>query len=210
MRTRIKISGITVPEDAVSAASAGADFIGIVMTEGPRRVSRERAREIADAVPAEEMLVAMFAEESPEVVARTIDRLPLHAVQVAGWSDPGKDLPCDVWHLLRGATLPDPTTLPLAPLRTYLLDASDARGAGGAGLCPDWEWARRAVNAGVRLFVAGGLNPDTVDALVREVRPFGVDATSGLELEFGRADPAKIRAFVERIREADRVRPRLS
>jgi phosphoribosylanthranilate isomerase len=210
MRTRIKVCGITAPEDAVLAASAGADFVGVVMTESPRRVTQERAREIAGALPPEALLVAVFAQETAETVARAIDGLPVHAVQVAGWSEVREGLPCDVWHVLRAATLPDPATLPLAPLRTYLLDAHDARRPGGTGLRADWDWARRAVNVGVRLFVAGGLSPENVDALVREVRPFGVDASSELELAIGRKDPAKLRAFVARIREADRVRPRLS
>ncbi|HEY2923960.1 MAG TPA: N-(5'-phosphoribosyl)anthranilate isomerase, partial [Candidatus Eisenbacteria bacterium] len=74
----------------------------------------------------------------------------------------------------------------------------------------DWDWARRGVNAGLRLIVAGGLHPGNVSELILNVRPFGVDASSGLESEPGRKDPEKVQAFVERIREADRARPKRS
>ena len=66
------------------------------------------------------------------------------------------------------------------------------------------------MNAGLRLIVAGGLNPDNVTELIQEVRPFGVDASSGLESEPGRKDPTKVQAFIQRIREADRARPKRS
>jgi len=74
----------------------------------------------------------------------------------------------------------------------------------------DWEWARRCVEVGRRLFVAGGLSADNVAPLVRDIRPFGVDASSALESEVRRKDPRKVRAFLERIRESDRDRPKRS
>jgi phosphoribosylanthranilate isomerase len=210
VRTRIKVCGITTPEDAAMAANAGADAIGVVLTESPRRVSLDRAREIARAVPALVHIVGVFADESPEAVARAIADLPLHAVQVRGWIALEPSLACDVWHVLRNASLPEPSSLPMVPLRTYLLDSHDPASPGGTGRRADWDWARRGVNAGLRLYVAGGLNAANVAELVLEVHPFGVDASSGLELAPGRKDPAKVHAFIERIREADRIRPKQS
>jgi phosphoribosylanthranilate isomerase len=98
----------------------------------------------------------------------------------------------------------------MVPLRTYLLDAADETRPGGTGKRADWDWARRGVNAGLRLVVAGGLTPENVTELVREVRPFGVDAASGLEIEPGRKDAVKVQTFLQRIREADRTRPKRS
>ena len=209
MRTRVKVCGVTTPDDAAMAARAGADFVGVVLTESPRRVTTERAREIAVVLPPDTLLVAVFSDESPEVVAGRIEDLPVHAVQVRGWDDlPGSAY--EVWHVLRDATPPDPATLPMVPLRTYLLDAADPARPGGTGRRADWDWARRGVNAGLRLIVAGGLTPENVSELILEVRPFGVDASSGLESEPGRKDPGKVRTFVARIREADRDRPKRS
>ncbi len=210
MRTRIKVCGVTTPDDAAMASRAGADYVGVVLTESPRRVTAERAREIAIALPAGTLLVAVFADETPEVVARGIAGLPVHAVQVRGWEDPPAASAFEVWHVLRDGSPPDPATLPMIPLRTYLLDAHDADRPGGTGKRSDWEWARRGVNAGLRLIVAGGLGPENVSELILEVRPFGVDASSGLESEPGKKDPQKVQAFIERIREADRIRPKRS
>jgi len=210
MRTRIKVCGVTTPDDGAMAARAGADYVGVVLTESPRRVTPRRAREIAIVLPPATLLIAVFADEGPEEVARALEGLPVHAVQVRGWSDAAPSGSYEIWHVLRGASLPEPTTLPMVPLQTYLLDAHDPGLPGGTGKRADWDWARRAVNAGLRLIVAGGLRPENVSDLVLEVRPFGVDVASGLESEPGRKDPSKVQAFVERIREADRMRPKRS
>ena len=209
MRTRIKVCGITTPDDATMAAREGADFVGVVLTESPRQVTTQRARDIAAALEPTTLLVAVFAGETPDEVARRIEGLPVHAVQVRGWDDASPGSGYEVWHVLRDRP-PDPATLPMVPLRTYLLDAADPSLPGGTGKRADWDWARRGVNAGLRLIVAGGLSPENISELILEVRPFGVDASSGLESAPGRKDRGKIRAFIERIREADRVRPKRS
>jgi phosphoribosylanthranilate isomerase len=210
MRTRIKVCGITTPDDAAMVARAGADFVGVVLTESPRRVTAERAREIALTLPPETLLVAVFADEAPDVAARAIEGLPVHAVQVRGWDEAPTDSAYEVWHVIRDAAPPDPATLPMVPLRTYLLDGADPARPGGTGRRADWDWARRGVNAGLRLIVAGGLDPENVSELILNVRPFGVDASSGLESQPGRKDPGKVQTFIERIREADRARPKRS
>lgn len=210
MRTRIKICGITRSDDARMALEAGADYVGLVLTESPRRLSLEQAEAIRADLPAEAAVVGVFADEPPDQVAPFARALALHAVQVAGWLDRSHDLACEVWHVLRGAELPDPAQLPMIPLRTYLLDAHDRTRAGGTGKRADWAWAKLCVQHGRRLFVAGGLNAANVESLLFQVRPFGVDASSGLESEVGKKNPEKVRAFVERIREADRTRPKSS
>lgn len=210
MRTRIKICGITRAEDARTALEAGADYVGMVLTESPRRLTLDQARAIRAALPADAAVVGVFADEGPEHVAPMARALELHAVQVAGWVDQNPEMPCEVWHVLRGPELPDPAQLPMVPLRTYLLDAYDRTRAGGTGARADWTWGKLCVQHGRRLFVAGGLNPSNVESLLFEVRPFGVDASSGLESEVGRKDPGKVKEFVKRVHEADRVRPRSS
>jgi len=210
VRTRIKVCGITRPADAVAAVEAGADYVGIVLTPSPRRLTLEGARAVRAALPREAPLVGVFTDEPPETVTPIAASLELHAVQVAGWLGRPDDLACEVWHVLRGAELPDPATLPMVPLTTYLLDAHDPVQAGGTGRQADWSWAKRAVDGGLRLFVAGGLNPGNVASLLLDVRPFGVDASGGLESEVGKKSPERIRAFIERVREADSERPRRS
>lgn len=170
----------------------------------------ERARAIRAALPKEAAVVGVFAEEPPETVAPLAADLALHAVQVSGWLEREDAFPFEVWHVLRGPALPDPTTLPMVPLRTYHLDAYDPARAGGTGRLADWAWAVTAVEVGRRLVVAGGLTPENVATLVRDVRPYGVDASSGLESSVGTKSGEKIRAFIERIRAADQSRPKRS
>ncbi len=212
MKTRIKICGITSAEDAVATLAAGVDYLGLVFTESPRRLSLEQALAIRVAVP-EADLVGVFRDESPDEVAPIATALGLRAVQVEGWFDRVPWPLADVWHVLRGAVLPEPSSLPMVPLRTYLLDAHDPSLPGGTGKRADAEWARVAVRDGLRLFIAGGLTPENVGELVRDVRPYGVDASTGLQVGTGRPgqkDPVKVRAFVEQIRQADRDRPKRS
>lgn len=210
MRTRVKICGVTSAEDARTALEAGADYVGLVLTESPRRVTIEGARAIRRALPADAAVVGVFADEPPEIVEPLARDLGFAAVQARGWLDRPDPEPFEVWHVLRDAALPEPATLPMVPLRTYHLDAHDPTRPGGTGRLADWEWASRAVGAGLRIFVSGGLRPENVEALVRDVRPFGVDASSGLESAPGRKDPEKVRSFIERVRAADRDRPKRS
>jgi len=210
VRTRIKVCGITNADDARAALDAGADFIGLILTESPRRVTSEQARAIRESLPAQAGVVGVFASEPVEEVVPLARSLSLGAVQVAGWLEREELFPFDVWHVLRGDTLPDPTALPMVPLRTYHLDAFDPVLAGGTGRLADWGWARTAVQVGRRVIVAGGLTAENVEPLVLDVRPFGVDASSGLESSVGKKSPSKMRAFVERVRAADLARPKRS
>ncbi|HSQ61041.1 MAG TPA: N-(5'-phosphoribosyl)anthranilate isomerase [Acidobacteriota bacterium] len=193
----------------VVSLEAGADYLGLVFTESPRRLSRDEARAIREAVPDAD-LVGVFRDETPEHVEPIARDLGLRAVQVEGWLDRVPWPAADVWHVLRSAALPDVSTLPMIPLRTYLLDAHDAVLAGGTGKRADWAWASVAVRDGIRLVVAGGLAADNVGDLVRDVRPYGVDASSRLERAPRRKDLESVRAFVERVRAADRERPQRS
>jgi len=210
MRTRIKMCGITNPGDATDALDAGADYLGLVFTESPRHVSLEDARRIRAAVPATTPLVGVFADETPDLVLPIASALGLAAIQVRGWLDQSEPPGLEVWHVIRGETLPEPTSLPMIPLRTYHLDAHDPARAGGTGQVTDWDWAKLAVESGLRVFVAGGLTAENVDRLVLDVRPFGVDASSGLESTVGRKSGERMRAFVERVRASDRARPKRS
>ena len=210
MRTRIKVCGITNPGDATDALDAGADYLGLVFTESPRHVSLEDARRIRAAVPAATPLVGVFADETPDLVLPIAEALGLMAVQVRGWLDRIEPPGLEFWHVIRGETLPEPTSLPMIPLHTYHLDAHDPVRPGGTGQVADWAWAKRAVESGLRVFVAGGLTAKNVDRLVLDVRPFGVDASSGLESTVGKKSGERMRAFVERVRASDRARPKRS
>jgi phosphoribosylanthranilate isomerase len=193
------------------AAEAGADYVGVVLTESPRRVSVETGAAIRAALPGETKLVAVFADEPPDAAGRAARAVQADVVQVAGWDeDEASGTGLEIWRVIRAQALPDPDALAMVPLRTYLLDAHDPRSAGGTGKRADWDWAKRCVDLGRRLVVAGGLTPENVASLVLEVRPFGVDASSGLESSVGRKSPDRVRDFIARVRAADEERPKRS
>ena len=211
--THVKICGISRPEDA--EAAAGADFIGLVFAESPRRVTVEQARALVEAVrsrPDPPKAVGVFANNPLDEVNETAHALALDYVQISG------DEPDDYLrrveapvvravHVEAGPGRPDPAALAarLDVLRalgaTALLDAKvDAR-YGGTGRRFDHASARDAARDHDFL-LAGGLTPENVAEAVAEVRPWGVDVSSGVETG-GAKDAAKIRAFIEAVRAAD-------
>lgn len=202
---RVKICGITRPEDAAAAAEAGADAMGLVFAESPRRVTLEQARAILAALPPFVTPVALFVNETAEQIRETCQALGVRTVQLHG------DEPPEFARQLAGLCVikafrigGEADLAPLAagyPALAYLLDSKVAGRRGGTGVTLDWTLAARAASLG-RIILAGGLTPDNVADAVRRVRPYGVDVSSGVECEPGRKDPAKVQAFVAAARAA--------
>ena len=140
---RVKICGITNLEDALAAAEAGADAVGLVFAPSPRRVDPETARRIVAALPPMVMAVGVFADQPPAYVCQVRGYCGLHAVQLHGREDP-----LQVRELGRGvikALATDPTHPPQPdayPQATLLLDAHHPQARGGTGTTCDWNLAR--------------------------------------------------------------------
>jgi phosphoribosylanthranilate isomerase len=202
----VKICGVTNEDDALLAVAMGADAVGFVFAPSPRQVHPEVVRDIVRRLPPEILTVGVFRNETPERVIDVVARTGLKGAQLHG-----------------GETAED---LRLVRLRVQFviqaLPAGDARLAGagtgpesadvvlidaptpGSGEVFDWSLAEGAPD-GVRLLLAGGLNPDNVEQAVRKVRPWGVDASSGLEASPGRKDATKVRLFIARAKEAGKA-----
>ena len=204
-RLRVKICGITTPEDAVAAAEAGADAIGLVFAESPRRVTPARARAILAALPPFVTPVALFVNSPVEVIRELCGSLGVRTVQLHG------DEPPDLARHLAGFSVikafriesaADVAALRGYPAAAYLLDSRVEGRRGGTGVAFDWRLAASATRHGP-IILAGGLTPENVAEAVRTVRPYGVDTSSGVEREPGRKDPAKVRAFVAAARAAN-------
>ena len=204
----VKICGITNLGDALAAVSAGASALGFnFYRRSPRFIEPEAARRIVAQLPATVLTVGVFVNEGrPEEVARIADRARVRAVQLHGDESP---LYCRalkdrvVIKALRVSPEFKPESAAEYETDAILLDAFVGKMRGGTGHVIDWELARRTREFVQKLFLAGGLSPETVAEAIRSVEPYGVDACSRLEYAPGRKDAARVSAFIA----AARVKP---
>jgi len=202
MRTRIKICGITRPQDGQDAAYLGADAIGLVFyAPSPRAVSVEQAKAICDALPAFVTRVGLFVNADRNEINTVLAEVPLDLLQFHGDETPadceGYDRP--YIKALRMAADVDV----MAEAETYdqaagiLLDSYEAGVPGGTGQTFDWQ----RVPAGIKqpVILAGGLNPRNVATAVERVRPYAVDVSGGVETAKGIKDKGKMTAFINEV-----------
>ena len=205
MKTRVKICGITNVADALAAAEAGADMIGLMFYEGsPRHVTVAQAVEISRALPPFVLRVGVFVNPAEAFVARALGDCDLSLLQFHG--DEESDF-CTQFGLMsvKALRVRDAESLQtLAKFNTdaFLLDAYSQSGLGGTGEKFNWDLAVAAQKFGKPIFLAGGLTPANVGAAVKQVRPFAVDVSSGVETAPGKKDAAKVREFIQAVRAA--------
>jgi phosphoribosylanthranilate isomerase len=216
---RIKICGITNVADALAAADAGADAIGLnFYTQSSRCVDPSHAAAIRDALPRGVLAVGVFVNHSADVICATCEQLRLDLVQLSG--DESPELLAEL--AARGAPPVMPAVRPdargLGPVRLYLgrcrrlscvprlvlFDSFDATQFGGTGRVADWSLAAECRASGdfPPLVLAGGLRPENVAEAIRTVGPHAVDTASGVETSPGRKDAVKVRLFVAAARAA--------
>lgn len=193
----VKICGLTEAEDVAAAVDAGADALGFVFAESPRRVTPEQAAGISRDVPRHVLRVAVMQHPGQEDWQAVAKVFAPDVLQTDAGDYASLDVDADVrrWPVYRehGVAVPDP-----APAE-YVYEGA----ASGQGRTVDW---RRAADIAIneRMILAGGLGPDNVADAVAAVRPWGVDASSSLEREPGRKDPARMTAYVAAAKAAAR------
>ena len=205
-RTRVKICGITRPEDGRRAAELGADAIGLVfVAASPRAVTAARAAEIVALLPPFVARVGLFVDADATNVAAvlrqvSVDMLQFHGEEPASYCRqfglpylkaisvrPDRDLASSM------AQYPDAAGL--------LLDTYHPAVAGGSGAC--FDWGRVPPQRPRPIVLAGGLHPGNVADAVRQVRPFAVDVSSGVESAKGVKDAIKMAEFIQGVQRAD-------
>ena len=215
-RTRIKLCGLSRPEDVSAAVAAGADAIGLVFyPPSPRNVSAQQAAELLRGLPPFVSTVGLFVNATPEQVQQVLDVAPISMLQFHG-----DETPEQCARIAEAAGRPFLRALRIRPETTpgdLLESAGQYRGCsplfsgllldtwsdayGGTGKVFDWslipeEIARQAV-------LSGGLNVQNVTDAVRRIRPHAVDVSSGIEASKGVKDPALMHAFVHAVRAGD-------
>lgn len=199
----VKICGITTEEDALLSVAMGADALGFVFASGsPRQVTPNTVRDIVRRLPTDTMTVGVFVDERPERVVEIVNTVGLTGAQLHGREpmSEARQIRQRVSYLIQAFPAGDPalSSAGNSPADVILVDSPTP----GSGQVFDWTLAEGAPG-GVRLLLAGGLDPINVAAAIRRVRPWGVDVNSGVEtfVGSGHKDARKVRRFIEVARE---------
>jgi phosphoribosylanthranilate isomerase len=216
--TWVKICGTTNLADAEAAVAAGADALGFIFAESPRRIAPADARAIIERLPSGVEKIGVFVDEDFERVWQIVDQSGLTGVQLHG-----HETPRGVRRMLEFRSVdrpfePQPKIFKAIPvggdpyagsryvnggeqmLAGVLLDTGGGSAPGGTGVAFDWKKNEEFVyqlGQRFRLILAGGLDPRNVGEAIATLHPWGVDVVSGVEREPGKKDPEKVKAFVK-------------
>jgi phosphoribosylanthranilate isomerase len=204
-RTRIKICGLTRPDDVRAAVDAGADAIGLVFyPPSPRHVDTARAAALAALIPPFVTTVGLFVNADEALVRSVLAQVPLQLLQFHGEESEAECARYGLPWIKAARMRPGVDLLELAAChpgaRGILVDAF-VDGYGGGGKV--FDWALIPDNFHRPLVLSGGLTPDNVSEAVRRVRPWAVDVSSGVESAKGIKDARLITAFIAGVRNAD-------
>ena len=201
MSLRIKVCGVTSPEDAVLCAEAGADMVGVIFARSPRQVDAGQARKILDA-PLDWnriLAVGVFMDAPESEILETVSATGMAAVQLHGIEAP------ELSDRLRGKGLTVIKAMVPGredsgyPADYFLLDVPKGETR------DDQAYRAAAARLKNRLMLSGGLDVGAVADMIREFRPFGVDVCRATEASPGRKDAEKTKAFIEAVRHAEEV-----
>lgn len=208
MRTRVKICGITSIKDALTAVQYGADAIGLVFyANSPRNISIAQAAEIVAALPVFISTVGLFVDAAPEEIQAILAKVKLDLLQFHGNETPEACRRYGLPYMKAVRVQADTNLLQYAAdygdARALLLDAYTEGVAGGTGQTFDWNFIPK--NLPKNIVLAGGLNAGNVGSAIRQVHPYAVDVSGGVEREKGIKDADKIAAFMRGVFDATEV-----
>ena len=209
MRTRVKICGFTRIEDAKAAAWLGVDAIGLVFyPSSPRHVDIAQAQAIVAALPPFVTAVGLFVDENPQRVEEIVHAVRIDLLQFHGDESPEY---CESFKRSYIKAIRMNAGTDLLGVASYyrsavglLLDADDPLAKGGTG--KGFDWAMIPPNCPLPVILAGGLNPGNARDALQQVRPYGLDVSSGVELAKGVKDADKMAAFINEVQSFDQSR----
>jgi len=205
-RIRVKICGITNTDDALCAIKYGADAIGFIFVESPRRVTLDSAASIISSLPPFVARVGVFLNQSQDEIKKIYKRCGLNCVQLHG--DESCEF-CDQLGLdyIKVFRIKDRDSVNSISEfarnnnnknNTFLLDTYSKTLSGGTGKTFNWDLATEAKSYG-RIILSGGLCPENIGAAIKNVQPYAVDVSSGVEACLGKKDHNKIKLFMREI-----------
>ena len=205
-RTRVKICGITRPEDAVEAARLGVDAIGLVFYEkSPRYLSIEQAQAVCRVLPGFVTVVSLFLNPEPRLVVVVLASVPVDLLQFHGTEN--GDF-CRSFHRpyikalgMAGVDELEQQAKQYSGARAVLLDSHESGAAGGTGKIFDWNSIPPKFRQSIIL--AGGLNPQNVAEAIVAVRPYAVDLSSGVEAAPGIKDASLMAQLMKEVKRVD-------
>jgi len=210
----IKICANTNLEDAQLAAETGANALGFVFAESPRRVTAAEVSLITPHIPDSIEKYGVFVNADFEAIVRTIQEAGLTGVQLHTSHDPSLPVKLrehfgpalrilQVIHYTQDLETQFESLRHANAVDAVLVDSRTASAVGGTGTSFDWHSASHSFQdhaSNLRLIAAGGLNPENVTAAIHTLRPWGVDVVTGVEASPGKKDPARIKAFIAAVR----------
>lgn len=205
-RTRVKICGITRPEDGLCAARLGADAIGLVFyADSPRAVTIEQAQAVVAALPPFVTVVGLFVNPEPTEVDEVLRQVGIDLLQFHG-DEPAEFCQNYSKPYIKAVRMRDEVDLvdvarQYATASALLLDSYQPGVHGGTG--HHFDWSRVPADFGKPIILAGGLQPDNVTDAISRSHPFAVDVSSGVELAKGVKDNEKMNQFMRGVSVAD-------
>lgn len=195
---RVKICGITNADDAKVAVEMGADALGFIFADSPRRVTKDVARDIIKALPPFITSVGLFVNESIERVKETCAFCGIHTIQLHGDESPEYLNSLTEYTRIKSFRVRDKNVideLKKYSTEAYLLDSFVENKLGGTGTVFPWEIAREARTCG-QIIIAGGLTPENIADAVTIAGPYAVDVSSGVEKSPGKKDRELVKRFI--------------
>ena len=203
--TRVKICGITNREDALLAIEMGADALGFIFAESPRRITPINAKAIIHNLPPLVKTVGVFVNEEPAGIKEIKSLCGLDLIQLHG--DESSEICRELMpHSIKTFRIQNETDLKnikryQGTVRAILLDTFQEGKAGGTGKTFDWSLAVKAKETGLPIILAGGLGPENIQEAIATVKPYALDINSGIEERPGKKDPILMKQLMEKIKE---------
>jgi phosphoribosylanthranilate isomerase len=205
---KVKICGITNYEDARFAAESGADALGFIFADSPRKIGQATARNIIRKLPPFVKSIGVFVDEAPERINEIVAYCGINLIQLHGKESPET---CEqlMPGVIKAIAVKDDSVLKDIPcyrgkVRGLLLDTYLEKMAGGTGKIFNWDLAIKIREMGMPIILAGGLRPSNVVAAISIVRPYAIDVNSGVEEKPGKKDHSLIKELFDKINVVER------